>query len=123
MFDQLFYKVYKFYKDRKRKNANQIALMYISILQCSLLLLLVVFSAGFVGQMNMNTISEDKVIVLLIIGCVFIVFKNWIQYAGKKRMVLNAKMLGSPSGPNHIWSLWLLPLACLGLSYIIYQAV
>ena len=123
MFDQLFFRVFKYFKDKNNTKANRIALIYISLLQCSLLLLLVIFSAGFVRQMNMNTITEDKVIILFCLACLFIVFKNWIQYSGKKRKVLNAKMLKSRTGQYNIWSLWLLPLASLGLSWIIYQAI
>jgi len=123
LFDKLFFSVFKHYKDMKNKKANDIATAYISVLQSALILLLGVFFAGFFNQMNVNTLSQDKAITLFVLACVFIFFKNWMQYAGRKRKVLNAKMLKSKSLGYNIWLIWLLPLVCLGLSFIIYQAV
>ena len=123
LFDKLFYSVFKHYKDVKNKKANTIATAYISVLQSALILLLGVFFAGFFNQMNVNTLSQDKAITLFILACIFIFFKNWMQYAGRKRKVLNAKMLKSKSLGYNIYLIWLLPVVCLGLSLIIYQAV
>ena len=123
LFDQLFFSVFKHYKEAQNKKANQIATIYISVLQCTLLLLFGVFFAGFFNQMNMNTMSQDKAITLFILACIFIFFKNWMQYAGRKRKVLNAKMLKRKSLGYNIWLIWILPLVCLGLTFIIYQAV
>jgi len=123
LFDKLFFSIFKHYKDAQNKKANNIATIYISVLQSTLLLLFGVFFAGFFNQMNVNTLSQDKAITLFVLACVFISFKNWMQYAGRKRKVLNAKMLKSKSLGYNIWLLWLLPIVCLGLSLIIYQAV
>jgi len=123
LFDKFFFSVFKHYKDAQNKKANQFATIYISVLQCTLILLFGVFFAGFFNQMNVNTLSQDKAIILFVLACVFIFFKNWMQYAGRKRKVLNAKMLKSKSLGYNIWLIWLLPFVCLGLSLIIYQAV
>jgi len=123
IFDSLFFNVFKHYKDAKSKKANQIATVYISILQCALVLVLGVFFAGFFKQMNMETMSQDKAWVLFIMVSVFIFFKNWMQYAGRKRKVLNAKMLKKKSANYSIYLLWLLPIACILLAFIIWQAV
>jgi len=123
LFDKLFFSVFKHYKEAKNKKANKIATVYISILQGALLLLLGVFFAGFFNQMNVNTLSQDKAITLFVLACIFIFFKNWMQYAGRKRKVLNAKMIKSKTLGYNIWLIWMLPLICLGLSLIIYQAV
>jgi len=123
LFDTLFFSVFKHYKDAKSKKANQLATVYISVLQCALLLLFGVFFAGFFKQMNMTTMSQDKAIVLFVLACIFIFFKNWMQYAGRKRKVLNAKMLNKKSAGYSIFMLWLLPVACVGLAVVIYQAV
>ncbi|TYA60103.1 hypothetical protein [Formosa maritima] len=122
-FDSLFFNVFKYYKDAKSKKANQLATMYISILQCSILLLLGVFFAGFFNQMNMETMSQDKAWMLFVMVSIFIFFKNWMQYAGRKRKVLNAKMLKTKSQNYSIFLLWLLPVACVLLAAIIWQAV
>jgi len=123
IFDTLFYSVFKHYKDAKSKKANQIATLYISVLQCTLVLLLGVFFAGFFNQMHVDAIAQDKAIILFVLTCIFIFFKNWMQYAGRKRKVLNAKMLKKKTARYNILMLWLLPIACIGLAIIIYQAV
>ncbi|MFD2543139.1 hypothetical protein ACFSSB_12475 [Lacinutrix gracilariae] len=123
LFDTLFFSVFKHYKDAKNKKANQLATVYVSVLQCALLLLLGVFFAGFFKQMNMTTMSQDKAIVIFILVSIFIFFKNWMQYAGQKRKVLNAKMLRKKTATYSIFMLWLLPVASIVLAIIIYQAV
>ena len=122
IFDSLFFNVFKYYKDAKSKKANQLATVYISILQCAILLLLGVFFAGFFNQMHMDTISQDKGWTLYILASIFLFFKNWIQYTGRKRSVLNAKMLKRKSRTYSIFMLWLLPVACIALAAIIWQA-
>ncbi|HLV69066.1 MAG TPA: hypothetical protein VKY34_00060 [Xanthomarina sp.] len=123
LFDSLFFNVFKHYKDAKSKKANQIATMYVSILQVAILLVLGVFFAGFFNQMNMDTMSQDKAWFLFVLVAVFIFFKNWIQYAGRKRKVLNANMLKKKSANYSIFLLWLLPFACIILAVVILQAV
>ncbi|GGG38581.1 hypothetical protein [Bizionia arctica] len=123
LFDSLFFNVFKHYKDAKNKNANQIATTYISILQCAIVLALGVFFAGFFSQTNMETMSQDKAWALFVMASIFIFFKNWIQYAGKKRKILNAKMLKKKASNNSIVMLWLLPVACVALALVIYQAI
>ncbi|MEO8934758.1 MAG: hypothetical protein ABI295_10670 [Xanthomarina sp.] len=122
IFDSLFFNVFKHYKDAKRKNANQLATIYISILQCAIVFVLGVFFAGFFNQMNMDTMSQDKAWFLFALMCGFIFFKNWIQYAGKKRKVLNAKMLKKKAANHSIFMLWLLPAVCVVLAFILLQA-
>lgn len=125
LFDILFYNVFNHYKQRKNRNANRIALYYISILQCSLLLLSGILIGIFLDEMNTTTISSDKAWLLFILACMVIVFKNWIQYSGKKRKVLNAKSIHK-NKPAHypIILLWCLLLGSLGLSMILlYQIV
>ena len=123
VFDTLFFNVFKYYKDAKSKKANQLATIYISILQCALLLVFGVFFAGFFNQMNMETISQEKGWTLYILVSLFLFFKNWIQYTGRKRSVLNAKMLKRKSQTYSIFMIWLLPVACIALAVIIWQAV
>ena len=123
LFDSLFFNVFKHYKDAKSKKANQIATVYLSVLQCAILLLLGVFFAGFFNQMNMDTMSQDKAWALFIMFSIFIFFKNWMQYAGRKRKVLNAKMLKKKGANYSVFMLWLLPVACVLLAAVIWQAV
>lgn len=122
-FDILFFHFFKHYKTKKNKKANRIATFYITFLQGSLLLLLGVFFAGFFKQMNVVTMSAEKAWTLFVLVIIFIYFKNWMQYGGRKRKVLNAKVLKSKNLTYSIWLLWLLPIAILGLGYIISLAV
>ncbi|GAA4889835.1 hypothetical protein GCM10023311_12420 [Flaviramulus aquimarinus] len=108
---------------RKSKKANSIATFYITFLQSSLLLLLGVFFAGFFRQMHVNTMSADKAWTLFVITVIFLYFKNWMQFGGRKRKVLNAKMLKKKKLSHNIWLLWMLPIVILGLTYVLFQAV
>jgi len=121
-FDALFYHFFQHYKTKKSKKANSIATFYISLLQCSLLLLLGVFFAGFFRQMYVNTMAASKAWTLFVIVTIFIYFKNWMQYGGRKRKVLNAKMLKNKKISYNIWLLWLLPIVILGLAFVLFQA-
>ncbi|MDG5490909.1 hypothetical protein [Psychroserpens sp. SPM9] len=123
-FDILFFNVFKHYKPTHKKKANTIALFYISALQCSLLLLSGILLSVFLNEMNTATMSSGKAWMLFIMASLFIYFKNWIQYSGKKRKVLNAKN-NSKLKPQHynIWLLWALLLGCIVLSVILLSAL
>lgn len=122
VFDELFYTIFIFYKNRYKQKASSIAIVYITLLQATLLLLLGVFFAGFFRQMNMVAMSATKAWFLFVMVMVFIYFKNWMQYTGKKRMMINAKMIKKKSKRHNIHILWLLPIGVLGLTYILFQA-
>lgn len=123
IFDSIFFHFFQHYKLKKSKKANSIATFYITILQCSLLLLLGVFFAGFFRQMHVATMSADKAWTLFILVSIFLYFKNWMQYGGRKRKVLNAKILKKKKLSYNIWLLWLLPVVILVLTYVLFQAV
>nr|WP_321233671.1 hypothetical protein [uncultured Psychroserpens sp.] len=122
-FDLLFFNVFQHYKPTQKKKANDIALFYISTLQCSLLLLSGIVISIFLDEMNATAISSSKAWTLFIMASIFIFFKNWIQYSGKKRRVLNAKR-NSKHQPQHynIWMLWSLLLGCIILSIILLSS-
>ena len=121
-FDSLFFHFFQYYKSKKSKKANGIATFYLTLLQSSLLLLLGVFFAGFFRQMHVVTMSAPKAWTLFVLVVIFLYFKNWMQYSGRKRKVLNAKVLKNRKLNYNIWLLWLLPVVILGLTYILYQA-
>ena len=121
-FDILFFHFFQHYKTKKSKKANSIATFYITFLQCSLILFLGVFFAKFFRQMHMDTMSASKAWTLFVLVVIFIYFKNWMQYGGRKRKVLNAKMIRNKKLTYNIWLLWLLPMAILVLTYILFQA-
>ena len=123
IFDVLFYNVFHHYKPTKKKKANTIALYYITILQCSLVLLSGIVVAVFLNEMNKILMSSSKAWTLFVMACTFIYFRNWIQYSGKKRKILNAKK-NSKVQPEHynIWLLWLLLFGSIILSVILLYA-
>ena len=123
LFDILFYNIFTQYKTKYKQKANNIAVTYVTFFQSTLILLLGVFFAGFFKQMNMVTMSSTKAWTLFVLMAVFFYFKNWMQYTGKKRMMIHAKMNKKKTGHYSLWLLWILPVATLGLTYIIYQAV
>ncbi len=122
-FDTLFFRFFQYYKNKKSKKANSIATFYVTVLQCSLLLLLGVFFAGFFRQMHVDTMSASKAWTLFVLVAVFLYFKNWMQYGGRKRKVLNAKIIKNKKVSYNIWLLWLLPIAIWGLTYVLFQAI
>lgn len=122
IFDTLFYNIFSHYKPKLKQKANNIAVVYITLIQVSLLLLLGVFFSGFFRKMNMVTMSSSEAWTLFTLAAIFIYFKNWMQYTGKRRMMINAKMNKKKSNTYNIYLLWLLPVAILGLTYVVFQA-
>ncbi len=117
IFDSLFFNVFHHYKPKYKRKANTIALCYVSMLQISLLLFSGVVLAIFLNEMNTTTMSSEKAWSLFIMGSIFIHFRNWMQYTGKKRSIINAKR-NRKQLPQHynIWMLWALLIGCLFLS-------
>ncbi|TNJ45360.1 hypothetical protein FGF67_06520 [Tamlana fucoidanivorans] len=121
-FDMLFFHVFQYYKNKKVRKADAIATCYLTFLQCALLLLLGVFFSKFFKQMHVETMSSSKAWTLYVIAVVFIYFKNWMQYGGRKRKVRNANILKNKRLNYSIWLIWFVPFSLLALSYILYQA-
>ncbi len=109
IFDVLFYNVFQHYKPTKKKKANTIALNYINSLQCTLLLIVGIVITTILNKTNASTMSTGNAWTLFILACIFLIFRNWIQYSGKKRKILNVK-LNSKKKPElyNIWLLWTL---------------
>lgn len=121
-FDITVLSVFNYYKKRFKPKANRIAIYYISFLQSSIILVLGVFFSVFFKQMNVSSMSAENAWILFSISVVAIYFKNWIQYSGKKRKILNAKSSSKSSTSYNIFALWLLPVANVVLSIILLKA-
>ena len=123
LFDTLFYNVFSYYKPKLKQKAVSVAIAYITILQIALLLILGIFFTGFFRNMNMVTMSSSNAWTVFTLASIFIYFKNWMQYTGKRRMMINAKMNKNKSKNTYnIYLLWVLPIAILGLTYVVFQA-
>ncbi|MCL8008297.1 hypothetical protein [Gelidibacter japonicus] len=117
LFDQLFFNSFNHYKrGTYKKKANSIAIVYITIVQASFLLVLGVFFAEFFHQMHVSTMSATKAWILYALACLLLYFINWIQYSGKKRKIMNANQ--KKKSNYGIWTLWLIPSVALFLAML-----
>ncbi|MFI1744958.1 hypothetical protein [Thalassobellus sediminis] len=122
-FDILFYNIFSYFKPKYKQKANTIAILYVSVVQCALLLLLGLFFTGFFSQMHVSTMSQEKAWIIFVLVSGFVCFKNWLVYTGKRRMMINAKMNKKKSSTYNIWLLFLLPILVLGLAYVLSMAI
>lgn len=118
MLDTFYISVLNYYKKRLGKKSLKLALLYINVLELSILLTLSAFLLAFASQMKMVLMSSTKFWVLFMLVASFIVLKNWLRYNGKKINILNAK---SKPTPTSIYLLWFLPFGCLALGVILLQ--
>ena len=121
VFDIMVFSMFNHYKIRFKRKANTISILYISLLQMAILLFLGVFFSIFFNQMNVDTMSSSKAWTLFVLASLIIYFKNWIQYSGKKRRVLNAKNTRTISNGYNVYILWLLPLGIVAISILLLR--
>ncbi len=123
IFDKFFFSIFLSYKKRFKQKANTIALLYISLLQITLIFLLGCFFAAFFSQMHFDTMSSEKAWTVFVLISIGIHFTNWIKYNGKTRKVLNAKFNKKKTPEHNIYKLWALPLLCIGFGLFFLQAL
>lgn len=120
VFDQLFFNSFNYYKKGKfRRNANRIAIWYVTSVQLTLLLVLGVFFAEFFTQMHIVSMSASQAWTLFLILAIIIYFKNWMQYSGKKRKIINAK--SAKKMDYGIMTLWAIPLVCFFFALLLLK--
>lgn len=108
IFDQLFFNSFNLYKKGSlKKHATTIAVYYITIVQSLLLLALGAFFAEFFRQMQVSTMNSTRAWSLFALAVMVLYFKNWIQYSGKKRKVMNAQQRKQTSYTKTV--LWTIP--------------
>ena len=122
-FNQLYLTVFNRFKGRYKQKANSIALFYTSVLQVALLFLGGVFFIKFLEQMKVVVMSSTNTWVLFIMTALFIHFKNWVNYSGRKRRVLNAKLSSKKDLGYSLFILMALPIAIIALSVLFYKTV
>ena len=122
-FNQLYLTVFNRFKGRYKQKANTVALFYTSVLQIALLFLGGVFFIKFLEQMKVVVMSESNAWVLFIMTAVFIHFKNWVSYSGRKRRVLNAKLSNKKGLEYSLFMLIVLPVGIIGLALLMLQAL
>lgn len=123
MFNHLFFSAFQLLKPRFKRKANTLAILYISILQTLIALIFGIFFYAFFKNMNSGFLSDEKAWFLFILVAIVLFFKNWIQYSGKKRKVLNSKLQRTEDKTYSVWGLVLFPLGCLILLFILNKAM
>ncbi|MCK0123357.1 hypothetical protein MWU76_02985 [Gelidibacter sp. F2691] len=122
IFDQLFFNSFNYYKKTAYKNkANRIAIIYITIVQVALLLVLGVFFAEFFQQMHVATMSSTNAWILLAAASLILYFFNWIQYSGKKRKIMNANQKKKTG--YGIFTLWMIPAVAVFLATLFLTVI
>lgn len=119
MLNQYYISAYNLFKKGFGKKASKLALYYFTFLEFSLLFLIFSFFTAFATQFHILTMSSSKAITVGILGLIFLLFKNWMGFTGKKRLVLNSKNKANLKP----WQLILVPLVGIGLSVLFLQAV
>lgn len=122
-FNQLYITVFSRFKGRFKQKANSIALYYISVVEIALLLLIGVFFNKFLDQMKVVFMTGADAWLLFIMTAVFIHFKNWVNYSGRKRRVLNAKLSSKKGLEYSSFLLIVLPIGIVGLSLLMLKAL
>lgn len=123
MFQNLFYAAFQHFKTIYGKNANTMAITYIALTECCVLLVLGMFFAIFLSKMHVNLPSSTDLWLIFFAACLFIFIKDWVQYSGKKRKILNTKSKHTKQNSYSLFALILLPIGSLILAAILYQAM
>jgi len=122
-FNQLYRTVSNRFKGRFKQKSNTIALYYVSVVEIALTLLLGVFFIKFLDQMKVVVMSGSNAWLLFVMTAVFIHFKNWVSYSGRKRRVLNAKLSNKKGLEYSLFILIVLPIGIIGLSLLMLKAL
>lgn len=122
-FNQLYWTVFSRFKGRFKQKVNTIALYYVSVVEIALILLLGVFFIKFLDQMKFVVMSGSNAWLLFVMTAVFIHFKNWVSYSGRKRRVLNAKLSNKKGLEYSLFILIVLPIGIIGLSLLMLKAL
>ena len=123
VFDHLFFGVFNYYKNRKNKKAITIAIWYITLVHTSIVFILGVFFSEFFKQMNIATLTSTKAYILFVTIVIGLLFKNWIQYSGRKLTIRKAKKNSSKSVERSIYVLWFVPIGLIALSLILWNVL
>lgn len=122
-FNKLYLTVFSRFKSRFKQKANTIALFYVSLVEIGLTLLIGVFFIKFLDQMKVVIMSGSNAWLLFIMIALFVHFKNWVNFSGRKRRVLNAKLSNKKELQYSLFILIVLPLGIIGLSLLMLKAL
>lgn len=121
LFDQFYISIYQKIKKKQPKRAAGAARFYVSLLQIGLFLLLGVFFMKFSKQMKLTFLTTTNSWLMFIGITIFIVFKNWLGYTGKKRSVLFSKV-SKHSSKHSLLALVVFQFLVYGLAFVVSKA-
>ena len=121
-FDRLYLSVFHPVKQFKPKLAARWARLYVSFFQLALCLLFGIFFMKFSKQMKLNILDDTSLWIVSLGIIVFIFFKNWMSYNGKKRNILISRNTKGTK-PYSAITLIVFILALFALSFILSKAV
>ena len=122
LFDQFYISVYQIVKKYKPMLAAKVARFYVSLIQIGLFLLLGVFFMKFCEQMKLTFLTPSNAWLLFVGISLFIVFKNWMGYNGKKRSILFSKA-SKRASQHSFFALVVLQFFVYGLTFVVSKAV
>ena len=122
LFDQFYISVYLKVKKYKPKLAARVARSYVSLLQIGLFLLLGLFFMKFCEQMKLTFLTPFNAWLVFVGIMLFIIFKNWMGYNGKKRSILFSKASRRAS-QHSLLALVVFQFLVYGLTFLVSKAV
>ena len=90
--DQLYISVYIHFRYLKTKFASKLARLYLSLLQVGVFFALTFFIIEFLRQMKINFLNINQAFFFASVS-IFIWFRNWLIYNGKRHIILMAKKI------------------------------
>ena len=117
-FDRLYLSVFHQVKQFKPKLAARWARLYVSFFQLALCLLFGIFFMKFSKQMKLNILDDTSLWIVSLGITVFIFFKNWMSYNGKKRNILMSRNTKGLK-PYSAYTLIVFLFALFALSFIL----
>ena len=121
LFDQFYISVYQIVKKHKPKLAAKVARFYVSLIQIGLFLLLGVFFMKFCEQMKLTFLTPPNAWLLFVGISLFIVFKNWMGYNGKKCSILFST--SKRASQHSFFALLIFQFLVYGLTFVVSKAV
>lgn len=120
MLDHYYFKILNHYKPRFKSKAQTVALLYMILLQLSIIMAIAGFIVLFFAQMNQTIISKSGLWQFLTVLSMVLIFRNWFYYTGKNSVSIRSKIKNVTLKGRDVWTLWLLPVALFTLFILIY---
>lgn len=122
VFDKIFFFIFTHFKAKYKQKANNIAVLYTSIFQITLLFLVGCFIAAFLSQMHVKGVTSTKAWTAFVLLSIVIHFRNWMTYTGQTRKVLNAKLNKIKTPKYNLIQILALPVIAIILGVVLLQA-